>query len=64
MSADSHTGRDPYTNAGSDTAKHYGGNIMDRFNRATPTPVPTEQGTPRVRDLPIGPSSEGSIKNR
>lgn len=63
MSADPHSGRNS-NNAGSDTKKHYGTTMMEAFARASATPKATEQGTPTVRNLPVGPSSEGVIKNR
>lgn len=64
MSADSHTGRSPYTNSGSDTKKHYGGNIMDRFrNSSTGGATPT-QNDPMILDVPKTPTSNGIIKDR
>lgn len=63
MSADSHTGRDS-TNSGSDTKKHYGTTMTEAFAKASATPKATEQGTPTVRNLPVGPSNEGVIRNK
>ncbi|MFM0279979.1 hypothetical protein P0D75_18370 [Paraburkholderia sediminicola] len=65
MSADSHTGRDPYTNSGSDTKRHYDqGNIMDRFNRSSVGGAKPNMSDPHIQNRAVKPSTEGVIKNR
>ncbi|MFM0162888.1 hypothetical protein PQR39_21050 [Paraburkholderia sediminicola] len=64
MSTDSHTGRDPYTNSGSDTKRHYDGNIMDKFNGSSAGGATPNQNNPHVLDTPNVPTSNGVIKNR
>ncbi|MFM0428200.1 hypothetical protein PQQ75_04220 [Paraburkholderia aspalathi] len=65
MSADSHTGRSPYTNSGSDTKKHYDrGNIVDLFNRSSAGGAKPTQNDPHVLDTPKVPKDNGSIKDQ
>ncbi|KPD18020.1 hypothetical protein ADM96_15690 [Burkholderia sp. ST111] len=63
MSADSHGGRDA-TNSGSDTKKHYGGNLMDKFRNSSAGGAAPSQNDPHVLRTPKTPTSNGIIKNK
>lgn len=63
MSADSHTGRNS-NNAGSDTAKHYGGNIMDKFRNSSAGGAKPNMSDPYVQNRAVKPTTEGVIKNK
>lgn len=42
--SDSSSGRDPATNSGSDSAKHYKGTAHNQYHGVKPTPLSTSEG--------------------
>jgi hypothetical protein len=58
--ADSSSGRNPATNSGSDSAKHYKGTAQNQYHGVKPTPLSTSEGGSIVGNGKPGKAPEAS----